>query len=404
MPSDFSRNSLVPPVSRRNFLARSTTGALGLLTASNLPANRLWADSPKPGAALIPHTKNPFNAEPPLEVLPDSFITPAKYLFVRNHGPIPQLDAATHTVRVEGMVETPGDFTRAELQDRFENIDCPATITCTGNRRSEFNWFKPPEGTPWNAGAIGTPTWQGARLSDILRAAGIKEGAKHVWFESLDQIPQDNGETISFGCSIPIEKVLADSDQIPGTILAWGMNGEPLPPAHGFPLRIVVPGYVGGRSVKWLKRIVVSDHPSSNKYWTHSYRLFTKKTPLALAESHPLYPFPVNVAICEPPANEDVKTGEVTVRGYALPSGRLEARIQRVQVSANNGHKWVKAKILDEPCPFCWVRWEAKVPVTDQTKQLIARAIDSTGDATPRRASWNVEGYLYNGWHHLPVK
>ncbi len=181
------------------------------------------------------------------------------------------------------------------------------------------------------------------------------------------------------------------------------MNGDDLSAEHGRPLRTVVPGYIGARSVKWLSRIVVSDRPSPNHYVQNAYKLVTEDTGLFLAEQNPIYRFPINVAICDP-APQAKLTGEtVTVRGYALPSGLPDARIRDVEVSANGGRRWVKARLLDEHVPFSWTRWEADVPLADRTSALTVRAVDTAGGVTPDRVTWNRHGYLYNGWHSVPV-
>src|SRR5690606_3084613 len=139
-------------------------------------------------------------------------------------------------------------------------------------------------------------------------------------------------------------RAMNDIDAAPGGLLAWQMNGADLAPEHGYPLRTVVPGYIGARSVKWLTKIVVSDRPSPNHYVATAYKLVTEDTDLALAEVAPIYRFPINVAICEPAPNAGVKAGQVSIQGYALTSGRADARITKVEVSANGGRRWVEAR------------------------------------------------------------
>src|SRR5262249_8853891 len=154
------------------------------------------------------------------------------------------------------------------------------TLTCAGNRRSEFQGPKI-AGVPWGPGAIGNAAWSGISLAALLRRAGIREGAKHVWFEGADEIV-DKSDTYPFGGSIPLDKALAGDDRAPAALLATKMNDKPLTAEHGFPLRGVVPGFIGARSVKWLKTIVVSDRPSPNHYLAAAYKVIKEETPAAL--------------------------------------------------------------------------------------------------------------------------
>jgi sulfite oxidase len=200
-------------------------------------------------------------------------------------------------------------------------------MTCAGNRRVEFNKIKPVGGVQWGAGAIGNAQWGGARLSEVLKAAGLKADAKHIWFEGMDEVPHGQ-ETIGFGGSIPLTKALADTAAMPRALLSYEMNGEPLTPDHGFPLRSVVPGYIGARSVKWLGRIVVSDRPSPNHYVAGAYKLVTEDTPLAWDEAGVIYNYAVNSVIAGVTVESQgsSRAGKVTdlkmqIMGYALPNG-----------------------------------------------------------------------------------
>ncbi|MBA3315834.1 MAG: molybdopterin-dependent oxidoreductase [Planctomycetota bacterium] len=403
MPSTPSFNvSRNRQIDRRRFLASAVAGSTGLWLAS--PFARLaFGQDTADHRDLIFHQKDPLNGEPPLGVLPSEFVTPTKHFYIRNHGNIPDLDRQGHRLKIEGLVEASHDFSLQELSENFEKSDCVATMTCAGNRRREHNAFKPVSGVQWDAGAIGNATWGGIKLSDLLKHCRLKEGASHVWFEGADDVSTPSGMT-HFGGSIPLDKAMTDHGQAPGALVAWEMNGQPLTPEHGRPLRTVVPGYIGARSVKWLSRIIVGDRPSPNHYVRSAYKLVTAESDLIKAEQNPIYRFPTNVAICEPAPEAMAANGSVTVRGYALPTGLPDARLREVEVSANGGRRWVKARLLDEHVPFCWSRWEANVPVTDRTTALLARAVDTVGGVTPDRVTWNTHGYLYNGWHHVPVK
>jgi sulfite oxidase len=254
----------------------------------------------------------------------------------------------------------------------------------------------------WGSGAIGNATWTGVSLSDVLKVAEVLDNAKHVWFEGLDQIERDDG-VIPFGGSIPIEKAMIDG-RTPGTLLAQKMNGAPLLPDHGFPLRTVVPGYIGARSVKWLGRIVVSDQPSPNHYLQSAYKIVNSSDPIEWTESGPIYRYPINGAIAAPGVREQVKAGPIEVRGYVLPSGRPGATIKRVTISADGGQNWTSAAMTGRNVDFCWQLWKATVNVTPQTKELVMKATDSAGGFMPGRVPWNAKGYLQNSWYRQPIQ
>jgi sulfite oxidase len=282
-----------------------------------------------------------------------------------------------------------------------------ATLTCAGNRRAEYNGpeyeDKPPVGgVLWEAGTIGNATWIGTALADVLKQAEITEGAKHVWFEGLDQIPRGNG-VIPFGGSIPIEKALL-SDGAGAPLLAHTMNQAVLTPDHGFPLRAVVPGYIGARSVKWLGKIVVSDRPSPNHYVATAYKIVNHTDPLDWSESGPIYRFPINAAICTPAPNARLNPGQIELTGYALPTGRNGSKIKDLLVSTDNGKTWSRGELTGKDQDFCWQLWKASVTVNANTTEIILRATDSSGGFMPARIPWNAKGYLRNSWYRLPVE
>jgi sulfite oxidase len=181
------------------------------------------------------------------------------------------------------------------------------------------------------------------------------------------------------------------------------MNDQPLTPDHGEPLRGVVPGYVGARSVKWLGRIVVSDRPSPNHYVATAYKLVREGTPVEWAESGPIYRFPLNSAICTPTAGEKVTAGNIAVAGYAYPSGQPGTSIAKVEVSSDDGLTWTTAKITSPIREHCWVLWKTEIKVSSAASELIVRATDSRGDVQPETVDWNMKGYMFNGWYHVPI-
>jgi len=173
------------------------------------------------------------------------------------------------------------------------------------------------------------------------------------------------------------------------------MNGRPLTAAHGAPLRAVVPGFIGARSVKWLNRIVVSDKPSPNHFLAHAYKVVSEDTIAAHEAVEPIYQFVLNSASVV----TEKENGKWSVRGYALPSGKPNARIKKVELSLDDGKTWQSAKLENPGADFCWQLWSAELPMNSGTKKILVRAEDSTGEKQPREMPWNAKGYQYNGWH-----
>lgn len=390
-----------PLVTRRSLLQAAGGGFLFGLTSVGV-SFPLRGEEFQSKKQLRLKSADPLNAEPELALLTREWITPNELFYVRNHAPVPAIKPESFRLVVEGMVRKPLSLSLADLA-KLPQTSVVATMTCAGNRRSEFNQIKPVGGVQWDAGVIGNAEWAGVALSAVLKQAGVKTGAKHVWFEGLDEIPQGDGH-IPFGGSIPLAKAQADTEQAPGALLATAMNQEPLPPEHGFPLRTVVPGYIGARSVKWLGRMVVSDQPSPNHYLAGAYRLVTETTPAAWAAADPLYEFPLNSAIALPAGDASVKPGKIRVRGYALPRGAAGNAIRGVEVSADGGAHWTKAKLAMPARQFCWTLWDAEVAVTPATTGLLVRASDTSGQTQPEQVPWNAKGYMQNSWYKSPVK
>jgi len=348
---------------------------------------------------LVTRQDNPFNAEPRLEDLVESWITPYSHFYVRGHGTMPAVAPATYKLTIEGLVNRNAAYSLEELH-RMPMVVVPATMQCAGNRRSEHTLVKPVGGVQWDAGAVGNAEWKGVRLADLLERVGAKSSAKYVWFEGLDSITLKDRQTL-FGGQVPIEKAMR-----PETIVALEMGGRPLTREHGFPARTVVPGYIGARSVKWLNRIVVSDKKSDNNFVARDYKLFP---PDATADNvrpqdfEPIYENLLNSAICEPLAGQTVKAGKVAVRGFALPPGTVGTAVASVDVSPDGGATWVRAALEGKDAPFAWKLWKAELNLGAGARTLIVKATDTKGGAQPERAPWNFKGYLYNGWHRVPV-
>jgi sulfite oxidase len=362
----------------------------------------LRADESLPvGKDLIVRSAMPFNAEPTLTMLVADELTPVKHFYVRNHGPTPKIDERGFTVRIEGLVHRPRDLPLAELKRIGSAVEQEATLTCAGNRRQELSAIKPVSGVQWDAGAIGHARWSGQPLAALLEEAELKADAKHVWFDGLDPIKEKDGGMAPFGGSIPLERALAEEQPV---LLAHQMNGEPLTAEHGFPLRAVVPGFIGARSVKWLTKITVSDRPSPNHYVAEAYKIVQTDDQAELAAAESIYAFPVNSAICTPAAGAKIKAGPIQVAGYALPGGGHGATVEKVEVSTNGGESWQVAKLAGNGRPGCWRVWAAKVELPAGKYELAVRATDSRGQTQPEQGRWNLKGYVHNAWHRVRIE
>jgi len=237
------------------------------------------------------------------------------------------------------------------------------------------------------------------RLLDVLKKAGVGTKEQHVAFLGLDQI-EKKGKTFGFGSSIPLNKAIR-----PEVLLAYEMNGDPLPPEHGFPLRVVVPGYIGARSVKWLSDISVQDNPSENYYQALAYKLFPPtidqnsvdwNSGIMLGEQS------LNSVICAPHAGDGITAGSCKVCGYAIAGG--ENTIASVEVSIDGGKSWLAAELKDVR-PWAWCFWEAGVTFLPGPSEIIVRATDSSENSQPQdvETTWNFKGYMNNAWHRVMV-
>lgn len=389
--------------SRRRFLLSSSALAGTLIFQRHAFGQDQAGRTGKVKKDLIVHPGEPLNAEPELADLVASRITPLEHFYVRTHGPIPKLDAAQVRLTVDGLVHQKLELGVDELQGKHKERSAEATLTCAGNRRAEMSEIKPISGVQWREGAIGNAQWGGVALADLLKQAELREGAKHVWFEGLDAIPQKDGSTTPFGASIPLEKALA-SPNGQMALIAFQMNGQPLLPEHGFPMRTVVPGFIGARSVKWLTKITVSDRPSPNHYVADAYKLI--QTEAEAKTKQPVYEFVINSIICTVEDGAKLKAGKQTLAGYALPTGAPGCTIESVELSTDGGKSWQEAKLeggKSAAKPYTWQLWSADVDLPPGKHQLVVRATDTKGNRQPEKGPWNLKGYLFNGWQRVDV-
>jgi sulfite oxidase len=330
-----------------------------------------------------------------------TLITPADEFFTRSHAPTPTIDPATFRLEIDGMVERPQRLTLAALAG-LPRHEVDATLVCAGLRRDEFLALGPlPGELPWGPEPVSTGRWSGCRLGDVLRLAGVRTDASHVQFVGLDTVER-HGQRFGFGGSIDVAKAL-EAD----VLLATTLNGELLEPDHGAPLRSIVPGWIGARSVKWLGRITLSDQPSTNYFQAKAYRFQRERNP---ADPHDvsagtaLSQVPLNAVILEPARDQLVGAGAVCVRGWAMGTGG--SPLASVEVSANAGADWRAARITLPGSAWTWSLWEATVELPRGRHVLAVRASDRTGVTMPAAvgATWNVKGYANNVWHRVPVQ
>ena len=343
----------------------------------------------------------PFNAQPPLARLADAAVTPLELFFVRTHAAVPALDEESYRLEVGGMAKRPLRLRLADLKANFPEAEVTATLQCAGNRRTELIAVKAVPGeTPWGASALGNAVWRGTPLAGVLDAVGILDGAAHVAFLGLDEIEKE-GNTFGFGGSIPLARALA-----PDTLLAWEMNGQPLTPEHGYPLRVVVPGYIGARSVKWVGHIRLQAEPSDNWYQARSYKLFPPQVDAATADwpnGLMLGELSLTSAICTPGDGEELAAGRVAVRGYAMAGGSRS--VERVEVSADHGGTWAVAELSGNGSPGAWRLWQAELELEPGAHEIVCRAWDSAAMTQPEDPAhvWNFKGYMNNAWHRVRV-
>ncbi|MFJ8297440.1 sulfite oxidase [Streptomyces sp. NPDC094447] len=339
------------------------------------------------------------NAEARFDAFGDTgALTPVDRFFVRNHTTTPVLDAADWRLTLWGdglHGRSPVHFTYGQLRD-LPSVTRTALIECAGNGRSLYTsqQGEPVTGTAWTLGAVGAARWRGVRLADVLRRAGIARDAVDLQPRGLDDPYVSGG--VDYGRvrrPLPVAKAFDD------VILAYEMNGEPLPYDHGHPVRLVVPSWVGIASVKWLGDIEVSTRPLSSPWSTDWYRLF--------GDAHP-------AGGSAPITRQTLKSGYQLPFGATLEAGRPHrltgrawsalAPVRTVEVSTDGGARWRRAHLHDTPRRDGWVRWSAPwLPRATGPATLLSRTTDAAGNTQPERAVHNTQGYLFNAVVRHPV-
>ena len=335
---------------------------------------------PMPTGDLLVLTTAPLNAETPLPAQV-GIITPNARFYVRNHFRVPRIDGDSWSLTVGGLVRRHQTLNLADLR-RMPSRSVVVTLECAGNGRALLD--PRVAGEQWQLGAVSTAEWTGVSLVELLDRAGVVEAAKEIVFRAADRgKAHGEKESLGFERSLPVEAARSTD-----VLLAYAMNGEPLPANHGFPLRLVVPGWYGMASVKWLTHIEATDRPFTGYFQSDRYVLKSSK---AEAAPEPLRQMRVRAIITQPERGDVVRAGEMVVRGYTW-SGRGE--VTRVDVDAGQG--WQTARLLDDPLPHAWRRWEHITRAKPGRLVVRARARDSASDSQPEEPAWNELGYANN--------
>lgn len=328
-------------------------------------------------------SEKPLNAETPTPRL-RSWITANAVFFDRNQGDIPEKMISLDDWRliIEGRVDAPLTLDFEQILGLPRDI-VSNTLECSGNSRSLFEKKAP--GNPWTIGGVGNAVWGGVWLRDLLNMAGVMPGAAHVAFEGMDK-PLGAAQ-IKFIRSIPMEKAMSS------TLLAFEMNGEPLPLKHGYPLRALALGWFGANCVKWVHRITVRKRPYEGFFMDKVYRVFQKgedpKTGEIVTGLKP------KSIITRPVPSQTLAAGRITVLGAAFAG---EHRVATVEVSADGGKTWRPASFIGPDEPYAWRQWQYIWEAEkDGEVTLMSRATDSSGRRQPMNAEWNAHGYGNNG-------
>ncbi len=397
---------------RRGFLRGAGLASMGALIGTAIPFHRnmpagfipeALAANPmkiqgKDGLTIL--NDRPVNAETPAHLLNDD-VTPTARHFIRNNGNMPDsMDAGSWKLQVDGLVNNPMTLSISDLKEKFEVVTERLVIECGGNGRAAF---KPPaRGNQWTLGAVACSEWTGVRLADVLKAAGVKKNVIYTAHEGADTHLSGKEGKLSLSRGVPIDKAMN-----PHNLIAFGMNGKEIHPMNGAPLRLVVPGWPGSCSQKWLKRIwlrdVVHDGP---KMTGTAYRV--PGHPVSAGEKVPKEDFeiiqamPVKSLITTPQTGLTISERSMSVGGHAWAGDNAVAQ---VDVSIDFGATWSKADLKAPHNPFAWQRWSADIKFPKSGYyEVWARATDDQGRGQPFAIAWNPKGYLNNSMHRISVR
>lgn len=419
-PGRESASPQAPNLERRNFIKAGGFATLAAALGAPIP----FAD--KLGSGMVPRAlaqqaealtevpgkrglrilgDRPLNAETPVTLL-DADITPTEHHFVRNNGHVPdratKMDLAGWSLTIDGEVEKPLQLTLEALKQNYKTTTRALVLECGGNGRAGFQ--PPASGNQWTLGGVGCALYTGVLLKDVLKTAGVKSSAVYLGYIAEDPhlSRQPDKDAISRG--VPIAKALDDH-----SLLAWEMNGEPLPALHGWPLRLICPGWPASVSGKWLKRLWVRDRVHDGTKMTgHSYKLpkfpVAPGTEVAAEDMAIIEELPVKSIITNPASGMEIGVNQtLALRGQAW-SGFGD--VTAMHVSYDFGASWIACALKPPRNPYAWQRWTAdfKLPKKGYY-EIWARATDRTGKMQPMLVpGWNPEGYCNNAMHRIAVK
>lgn len=360
-------------------------------------ANPIEGEAARSSGPLTVRVSRPFDAETPVrEFL--SRLTSNERFFVRSHFGPPAAEAVrpeSWRLTVKGLVKDELNLSLKELQ-QLDTVTLTAVLQCSGNGRAHHRPKVP--GVQWERGAVGNAEWTGVRLRDVLQRAGVNPQGVHVQFQGADRPAL--ATVPLFTRSIPLAKALH-----PDTLLAYEMNGRPLPLLHGAPLRVITPGWMAESCMKWLTEISVRTDETPGYYMQQAYRI--PETAVRLSSGLPgsamvpVEQMPVKSLIAAPAEGDTVRPGPVTVQGVAW-AGEME--VAKVEVSCDDGKTWEQARLLGDGQPYAWRQWQYVWNArTVGPTAILCRATDAQGQEQPMTSPWNPGGFLWNGWDRLSV-
>ena len=345
----------------------------------------------------------PLNAETPAHLLNDQ-ITPAERLFVRNNGLLPaNMDADSWRLSIGGeSCLNPRTFSIADLQREFETHTYQLQLECGGNGRSEFRPRVP--GNQWSTGAIGNPEWTGVRVKDVLTACGIADSAVYLAFNGADRHLSGDPDKAVISRGVPMHKALEDE-----SLIAFAMNGQPIPELHGAPLRLVCGGWPGSVSGKWLTELLIRDQVHDGAKMTgSSYRVPCRPvapgTKVADADLCIIESMPVKSLVTFPESGVSTRAGApFKVQGKAWAGDRA---VKSVAISIDFGQTWQTTQLDSAPNRLAWQSWQAAVTLPlPGYYEIWARATDEADVSQPMLVpGWNPKGYLNNACHRIAVQ
>jgi DMSO/TMAO reductase YedYZ molybdopterin-dependent catalytic subunit len=407
------------PVTRRGFLTKGGLVAMSAAVGASIPFAEFMPGGLIPAAlaqtdepfeipgkeGLIVLNDRPVNAETPAHLLDDR-VTPGKHLFVRNNGRPPalsEIDPEAWTLQIGGeSAQRDATLSMGELKSQFEHHTYQLQLECGGNGRSEF--VPPASGNQWSTGAIGCPEWTGVRLRDVLDYVGVRDDAVYVAYYGADLHASGDPTKAPISRGVPIAKALEDE-----SLIAWAMNGEDIPHMNGHPLRLMISGWPGSVSGKWLRKIVIRDRVHDGPKMTGtSYRVPCQ--PVAPGSEVPedqmciIESMPVKSLITFPKSGiEHAAAKKLAVRGHAWAG---DLKVTEVHVSNDFGATWQQAALESPANRFAWQHWQAELGFPRSGYyEIWARATDSAGRSQPMvLPGWNPKGYLNNACHRIAVQ